>query len=138
MRISALSVRGGAGDSVTDLRYVSHKITKGKPKLPGLPATYDDGSQAETLEVETVDAVTGVKAYLLYTVFEDYGVMTRSVRIENGGSAPVTLERAYSACLDLPTMDRDMVHVYGRWAKENTTVRHPCSTASSASSPSGA
>src|SRR5699024_7993700 len=77
MRISALSVRGGAGDSVTDLRYVSHKITKGKPKLPGLPATYDDGSQAETLEVETVDAVTGVKAYLLYTVFEDYGVMTR-------------------------------------------------------------
>ena len=125
MRISALSVRGGAGDSVTDLRYVSHKITKGKPQLPGLPATYDDGSQAETLEVETVDAVTGVKAYLLYTVFEDYGVMTRSVRIENGGSAPVILERAYSACLDLPTMDRDMVHVYGRWAKENTTVRHP-------------
>ena len=125
MRIAALSVRNGDGNAVTDVRYVSHKITPGKPALEGLPATFADDSQAETLEVEAVDPVTGVKVFLLYTVFADYGVTTRSVRVENGGSAPVTLERAFSGCLDLPTMDWDMVHVYGRWAKENTTVRHP-------------
>jgi len=124
-RISALSVRGAAGDTVTDLRYVSHKITKGKPALPGLPATFAKEDEAETLEIETVDAVTGVRAFLLYTVFEDYGAMTRSVRIENGGRSPVELERVYSACLELPAMDLDMVHMYGKWAKENTTVRHP-------------
>ena len=65
-RISALSVRGGSGDAVTDIRYVSHKIYDGKPSLPGLPATFAQEGQAQTLEVEAVDAVTGVKATLLY------------------------------------------------------------------------
>ena len=124
-RISALSVRGEAGDAATDLRYVSHKIYPGKPALPGLPATFDREGAAQTLEVELLDAVTGVKATLLYTVFEDYPAIARSARLENTGARPVSLERAYSACLDLPTMDWDMVHLYGRWAKENTTARHP-------------
>ena len=75
--------------------------------------------------METLDAVTGVKVTLLYTVFEDYPVIARSARVENTGDSPVNLERVYSACLDLPTMGWDMVHLYGRWAKENTTVRHP-------------
>ena len=124
-RISALSVRGKAGDAVTDIRYVSHKIYQGKPALSGLPATFDREGAAQTLEVETLDAVTGVKVTLLYTVFEDHPVIARSARVENTGDSPVNLERVYSACLDLPTMGWDMVHLYGRWAKENTTVRHP-------------
>ena len=124
-RISALSVRNASGDSVTDIRYVSHKIYDGKPALPGLPATFDRDGKAQTLEVETLDAVTGLKATLLYTAFEDYPVIAKSVRLENTGNTPLTLERAYSSCLDLPRMDLDMIHVYGKWAKENTTVRHP-------------
>ncbi len=124
-RISALSVRGAGGDTVTDVRYVSHRITKGKPVLPGLPACFAGEDEAETLELQLEDKVTGVKVFLLYTVFENYGAMTRSVRVENGGASPVELERVYSACLDMPTMDLDMVHLYGKWAKENTTVRHP-------------
>ena len=124
-RIAALSARNSNGDSVTDVRYVAHRIYDGKPTLPGLPATFDREGQAQTLEVDTVDAVTGLKATLLYTVFQDYPVMAKSVRLENTGSAPLTLERAYSSCLELPTMDLDMVHVYGKWNKENTTVRHP-------------
>lgn len=124
-RISALSVRGENGDTVTDIRYVSHKIIKGKPELPGLPATFAREGEAETLEIQAVDEVTGVKVFLLYTVFENYGAMARSVRVENCGTADVELERVYSACLDLPEMDMDMIHMYGKWAKENTTVRHP-------------
>ncbi len=124
-RISALSVRNAAGNTVTDPRYVSHRIFKGKPALAGLPAAFARENEAETLEIELADKTSGVSVFLLYTVFEDCGVMTRSVRIENKGSAPVELERAYSACLDLPAMDLDMVHLYGKWAKENTTVRHP-------------
>ncbi len=124
-RISALSVRGRDGNTVTDVRYVGHRIFKGKPGLTGLPATFGNEDECETLEIETEDPVTGVRAFLLYTVFEDSGVMARSVRIENRGEAAVELERAYSACLELPTMDYDMVHLYGKWAKENTTTRHP-------------
>ena len=101
-----------------------HKIYDGKPSLPGLPATFAQEGQAQTLEVEAVDAVTGVKATpFLYTVFEDYPVITRSVRLENGGEAPVVLERAYSSCVELPTMDLDMVHLWGKWWNENNTER---------------
>lgn len=124
-RLAALSVRNSNGDSVTDVRYVSHKIYDGKPALPGLPATFDRDGAAQTLEVETMDPVTGLKATLLYTVFEDYPVLAKSVRLENTGSAPVVLERAFSSCVDLPTMDLDMIHVYGEWNKENTTTRTP-------------
>lgn len=124
-RISALSVKNADGNTVTDVRYHGHKITKGKPALCGLPATFATDGEAETLEIELRDPVTGVKVFLLYTVFEQYGAMTRSMRVENAGTAAVELQRAYSACLDLPSMDYDMVHLYGKWAKENTTVRHP-------------
>lgn len=124
-RISAFSVQGAAGNTVTDLRYVSHKIYNGKPKLPGLPATFAKEGEAQTLELETLDAVTGVKVFLLYTVFENYGVMARSVRVENQGDSPVMLQRVYSACVDLPAMDYEMVHLYGRWNKENSLACHP-------------
>lgn len=129
-RISALEVRGALGNSVTDLKYVSHRVIPGKPELPTtdgcpLPALFAKEGEAETLEVETVDAVTGVRAFLLYTVFPEYGAMVRSMRVENAGSAPVDLERAYSMCLELPGMDYDMLHLYGRWAKENSVARDP-------------
>ncbi len=48
-RVSALSVRGPEGNTVTDLRYVSHRIEKGKPRLHGLPATFAGESEAENL-----------------------------------------------------------------------------------------
>lgn len=124
-RISALEVRGPSGDTVTDLRYVGYKLLPGKPALPGLPATFASEGEAETLEVEMADPVTHVKVVLLYTVFEAYDAIARSMRVENAGDSPLELERAYSMCLELPSMDYDMVHLYGRWAKENTTVRHP-------------
>lgn len=125
MRIAALSLRGPSGDCVTDMHYVSHRILNGKPTLPGLPATFAGGNEAQTLELHLADKVTNVHAYLLYTVFEGYGAIARSARIENKSAAPVWLERAYSACLELPSMSYDCIHLHGRWAKENTTTRHP-------------
>ena len=51
-RISAAEARNAAGNTVTDLRYVGHSITPGKPALPGLPATFAQEGQAQTLEIE--------------------------------------------------------------------------------------
>ncbi len=126
MRISALSVKNADGNTSTDVRYVSHKIYKGKPSLKGLPALYvNDDDEAETLEIITEDAVTGARAVLLYTVFEEFGAMMRSVRIENISDSVMELERVYSMALDLPTMRYNMVHLYGQWGKERSlAVRH--------------
>jgi len=125
-RISALSVRNFRGDSVTDIRYTGHKIYPGKPEIPGQPSTYvNSDDEADTLELYAEDCVTGVKVTLYYTVFKNCGVMTRRARIENGGEGECELERAFSLCVDIPSMDYDMISLYGRWINERNIQRHP-------------
>ena len=125
-RISALSVRNANGDSVTDIRYVGHKIYAGKPQIPGQPSTYvNDASEADTLEIYAEDKVTGVRVTLYYTVFSTCGVMTRRARVENTSSCECEIERVFSLCVDLPTMDYDMITLYGRHCRERDAERRP-------------
>lgn len=125
-RISALAVRNANGDSVTDIRYTGHKIYAGKPQIPGQPSTYvNDDSEADTLEIYTEDAVTGVKVTLYYTVFSGCGVMTRRVRVENTSSSICEIERAFSLCVDLPSMEYDLISLYGRHCRERHVERRP-------------
>lgn len=114
-RISACSVRNDMGNCVTDLRYVGHRIFRGKPEISQMPSTYiEDVSDATTLEIDMLDTVTNVEATLVYTVYEEYPVLTKSVRFKNLGEASVTLEKAFSACFDFPDMNYDMISLWGR------------------------
>lgn len=125
-RISALALRNVHGDSVTDMRYTGHKIYPGKPEILGMPATYvNEERDADTLEIYMADAVTGAKVILYYTVFKDYSVMTRRVRVVNGSQETLDIERVFSLCLDFPSMDYDMISLYGRHAKERNQERRP-------------
>ena len=125
-RVSALSVRCADGNSVTDLRYVSHRVTGGKPDLPGLPHLYADGDgQCETLEITMRDPYTGVEAVLFYSVFDDCDVISKHVRLTNRGERTVKLERALSSCVDLPSMKYDLITLWGRHAKERQFERRP-------------
>ena len=118
-RISALAVKNEDGNTVTDIRYVSHKIYRGKPSLSPLPHLYlNDENEADTLEILTEDKVTGAKVTLFYTAFREHDAIARSVAIENGGESGIDIERIFSACIDLPTMDFDLVTLYGRHANE--------------------
>lgn len=125
-RISALKIKNKDGNAVTDIRYVSHKIYKGKPSLSPLPHTYLNGeSEADTLEILAEDALTHARVTLIYTAFNKLDVITRSVRVENGGDAPFDIERIFSACLDLPSMDFDLITLYGRHNKERCREERP-------------
>lgn len=125
-RTAALQIRGENGNACTDIRYLSHTITPGKPALPGLPATYTNtDDEADTLALTCRDALTGAVVTLVYTAFNHLDVITRSVRVENRGSAPFSLERILSTSLDLPDHDFDMLALEGRWAKERTLTRRP-------------
>lgn len=127
-RISALAVKNQNGDSVTDIRYTGHRIYKGKPEIPCQPSTYvNNEDEAETLELYAEDVVTGLKITLYYTVFENYGVMTRRIRAENGGDGTLELERIFSLCLNLPSMDYDLITLYGRHTKERNIERRALS-----------
>ena len=125
-RSVAFSVRGVSGSSVTDIRYRSHRIYAGKPRLEGLPATYtNEDSEADTLEIVCEDVLTGAEVTLIYTAFTGLDAITRSVRVRNTSDKPFSVERVHSAAVDFTEMDFDMLHLQGRWAKERTLVtRH--------------
>ncbi len=122
-RTSALIVHSADGFDACDLRYVSHKIKKGKYSLPGLPAVYAAEQEAETLEILLEDPNTKVQVQLLYGVLEKDDIITRSVKIINRSTSEIIVEKAASACLDFLTGDYDMLSFYGRHAMERNLQR---------------
>lgn len=125
-RLSAFTVKNNDGNKVTDLRYVSHSISKGKKSLPGLPALYtNDDSEADTLEIITLDNVTGAEVTLIYSVFEEKGAITRSTKVKNTSDNPFYIDTVHSLCLDLPSYDYEMFDLYGRHCKERSLERYP-------------
>ncbi len=124
-RTSALQIKNHMGNDVTDIRYKSHTIYKGKPKLKGLPATYANEDEATTLEIVCEDRVTNAEVTLIYTVFEEYSAMTRSVRVKNNSDEGMVLEKVHSAAVDFPSMDYKLVHLYGEWFEERKEVQRP-------------
>ncbi|MBQ6543446.1 MAG: alpha-galactosidase [Clostridia bacterium] len=126
MRESAFSVRNAQGNNSTDLRYVSHRIYPGKPRIDGLPSLHvNSDSDADTLEITMADSVTGVRAELYYTVFNEFSAMTRFVKVFNDSDSPVDIERIFSSCTEFNTHDYDMITLYGDWSKERTFERAP-------------
>ncbi|GKU28383.1 alpha-galactosidase [Clostridium folliculivorans] len=112
------------GSTITDLRYESHTISKGKPKLKGLPATYvEDKDEAETLEIVLIDSLIGLRVHLLYTVFEKYDVITRSARFVNESNSNLKLLRGLSMSVDFIRDDFDFLHLNGSWARERHIIR---------------
>lgn len=94
------------GSTITELVYDSYRIVQGKPVLEGLPSTYvEDDHEAETLEIELVDIVAGLRAILSYTIFVNHAAITRSVRFVNEGRADLKLLRALSMSVDYSHAD---------------------------------
>ena len=118
-RQAALELRRENGSRIADFLYAGYEIRPGKPKLPGLPATYTESDdEASTLFMYLTDQVTGVKLTLLYTIFAEGGIIARSACFENGGGEAVHIERAMSLSLDLPDAGYDMIQLSGSWARE--------------------
>ncbi len=122
-RLAALSIKDSMGRTTTDIRYLDHKIYNGKPKLKGLPATYcNDDSEAQTLELITIDSFTGAKVTLYYTAFAHYSVITESVKVENTGKETFEIEKVASCCVNFPSMDYNMINLSGVWARERRVI----------------
>jgi alpha-galactosidase len=126
LRNPAYTIQLENGSTITDLRYESHKIIKGKPKLQGLPATYTESDEeAETLEITMVDKLIGLKAILSYTAFERHNAITRSIRFINEGNTKFKLLRALSVSVDFVRTDFDFLSLSGAWIRERHIERRP-------------
>ena len=117
-RESCINLRNEEGSMGAEFLYRSHRIHPGKPALEGLPASFGNENEVDTLELICRDPLLEVDVVLLYSVFEKEDVITRSVRIENYGSQHLKLEKAYSACLDMDNEEYEMLTLHGSWARE--------------------
>lgn len=123
-RESAFKIMDANGMSTCDLRYVSHKMYEGKPKLEGLPATFaTEESGCSTLEITMYDKYADIEVVLIYTAFDKLDVITRSAVITNKGEKPFKITRALSACVDFDTDKMDMITLNGSWARERAVER---------------
>ncbi|BCM90202.1 alpha-galactosidase AgaA [Abditibacteriota bacterium] len=119
-----VEIAGVDGTTASEFAFIAHRITDGKPTLDGLPSFYvEDESEAQTLEIELQDPISGAVVVLLYTAFEELGAITRSVRVENRAQTPLHLRRVLSASVDFPTADLDWIHLSGAWSRERDVVR---------------
>ncbi|KAK8062371.1 alpha-galactosidase 2 [Apiospora hydei] len=123
-RVPAVRIQQTAGYTVSDFRYRSHDVVKGKPALPGLPSTFGrEEGDVTTLVVHMYDNYSSVAADLTYSVFPKLDAIVRSVNITNEGKGNITIERLASFSVDLPYGDYDMIELKGDWGREGMKVR---------------
>lgn len=123
-RYPSITVVNSDGSYAFEGKYKSHSIYKGKYALEGLPSLFaNDKEAADTLEVKLEDSATGVEVTLLYGVFENKNIITRSAIVKNNGNSSVKLRRIMSVNLDFQRDGFDFVHFYGHAYLERMTER---------------
>ena len=114
------------GNRTSDLRYSGYRVYSGKQPLPGLPATYvESDSEADTLEVDLFDSLTGVTVTLVYTAYNALDAITRHTVIKNGGREVVTLDTVHSANVPFGDHNFDFYHLDGLWGRERHIHSQP-------------
>lgn len=117
LREPAFSFRWKDGSRITDLRYFSYSIKKGKKKPEGLPAVLSD-EDSETLEIVLRDELKQVEVVLIFGVFEKYNAITQSVLVRNCSQDAFHIEKICSASMDLLFSDMDLIQLSGAWGRE--------------------
>ncbi|HHU71962.1 MAG TPA: alpha-galactosidase [Clostridiales bacterium] len=123
LRIPAYQVKLDNGTRITDLKYESYEIVKGKEKLKGLPSLTGNGEQVDTLHITLVDNLINLKVVLSYSVFNEENVIARSAKFINEGNSSLSILRALSMGIDFDHCDFDMLSLSGSWARERHVVR---------------
>ena len=124
-RVNSIEVVNSDGSYSFNGRVSSWKITEGKHKLQTLPCAFArENEPVQTLEIVLCDAVTSVEVILYYSVFEEADLITRSVRVHNGGSGAIHLRKVMSACLDFMNgANLDIISLPGRYGQERQVER---------------
>lgn len=122
-RETCLAVKDVNGHTACRLQYSSHSIFGGKEKLHGIPATFGNENECTSLEITCTDKDLNLEVILVYTVFEELDVITRSVRIKNCSENSITITKALSMCVDFDGIDYDMISLHCAWARERHISR---------------
>lgn len=115
-RLPAFHGQNADGNSIFTFRYSSYHILSDKPALDGLPSA--DGTGSETLVICMVDSLWNLEVELSYTIYEEYGVLAKSVKYINKGKHTIDLQSVASSTLGLPANEYELLHLHGTWSRE--------------------
>ena len=121
MRYPAYEILQENGSRITEFKYKSHNIFKGKKSLQGLPATYvENDDEATTLEILIYDEVIKTDIILSYTIYENLPVITRNAKFKSFNDEKIVLNNAMSFSVDLPDCKYEMIELTGAWSRERS------------------
>lgn len=106
------------GSNSLDFFYDHASIKKGKAALKTLPGSYDDCDEAEQLYITMKDRNSDLVLTIIYSVFPNCDVITRSVVVKNHGKDEILLTRAMSNQIDFDSSDFVLTTFNGAWARE--------------------
>ncbi|MCR5157323.1 MAG: alpha-galactosidase [Butyrivibrio sp.] len=106
------------GSNTVDFLFYDYEIRKGKELLKTLPSSYDDTDSAQQLVVRLAHRAYGTRLELIYSVFPDCDVITRSAVLYNDSDSDVKVERLLSTSVDFYETGLKFTSFHGRWAYE--------------------
>lgn len=110
------------------LRYTGYEIIKGKPSLTGLPASFGDEEEVETLLLHTKDKVLGLCVDLQYSLYTRTNIMTRSVSFHSEKQT-LHLQKMLSMSIDIRNDKFDLISMYGAHNNERNLDRRRLTSA---------
>ena len=116
VREPSLEIINTDGSRSCDFVYEDHEVSEGKVREEGIPSSY--GDNAKVLKVRLKDRANNITLMLIYTIYEDCDVITRSCVLTNEGEGDVTIERIMSMQLDFDPGDYSFVTFNGAWTRE--------------------
>ncbi len=124
LRNPAYQVVNRFGNMVSALKVKDHIIHNDTAVgIKGMPSLFKGNAHSDTLEVIMEDVVIGLEVHLFYTVFDEYNIIARHAVLVNVSDEEICIKSAYSASLDLPMGDYDVIHFPGAWGREREQQR---------------
>lgn len=106
------------GSTTSDFVFRGARIKEGKTALMTLPSSYEENGVVHELVLTLADAQYGLTLELIYAVFEDRDVITRTAKLINTSQDTVTLSRIMSTQLDFEDSGYIFTTFCGNWARE--------------------
>lgn len=120
-RFSALGIINNDGSRLVDLRFYRYEILETKPKVKGMPCFRETN---ECLKVVLKDRYKDIYVELLYSIYPENDLITRSVIILNKTKENIILDKAMSVSFDMQSNEEyELLSFYGAHVKERMLER---------------
>ena len=117
VREAFIEIVNSDGSMTSDFLYEGYAESKGRDGgSEGLPASY--GEDAEVLTVTLKDKENSLKLELIYSVYSDTDVITRTTRLINDGEGDIRIRKIMSCQIDFDPANYVFTTFTGAWARE--------------------